>query len=280
MTIPNRRRFLQNLGALFALGAFTAPAAWGAPPQGEAVDEVASEASNGAAPSPDDPEFIPWVLDGVDDMYRGRSSHGLMEMKVKTKHWTRAIAMESWSLGEEYSLVRIVAPKKERGTATLKAKDDLFTYLNKTGRTIKITGAMMGSSWMGSHFTNDDLVRENRLADTFTFRRAKARESADTYVFELTPKPDAAIVWGRVDVTVRRSDLLPTQQVFYDEDLKPARKMSFGEYKELAGKTVPTRIRMEPMDGSGEYTELVQRKLELDIALDPSFFNLKKLRTL
>ncbi len=274
----SRRRLLFASAAALAIALVAPPSAIAGPPVKEAPAK--GSATGTQAPSPEDPAFIPWVLDGVDDMYRGRSSHGLMEMKVKTKHWTRAIAMESWSLGEDYSLVRIVAPKKERGTATLKAKDDLFTYLNKTGRTIKITGAMMGSSWMGSHLTNNDLVREHRLADTFTYRRATERETPDTYVFELTPKADAAVVWGRVDVRVRRADLLPTEQIFYDEELEPARKMTFADYTELGGRTVPSRMRVEPLDGSGEFTEVVQRKLELDVDIDASFFNLQKLRTL
>ena len=112
------------------------------------------------AAAPGTPEFARALLQKVDDMYRGEQSHGVMEMEVKTRHWTRSMSLESWSKGKEYSLVRILEPKKDRGTATLKDRHDLFTYLNNTGRTVKISGAMMGGSWMGSHFTNDDLVRE------------------------------------------------------------------------------------------------------------------------
>jgi len=147
-----------------------------------------------------------------------------MQMKVQTTHWTRAMAMESWSMGEDYSLVRILEPKKERGTATLKAKGDLFTYLSKTGRTIKIAGAMMGGSWMGSHFTNDDLVRATRLVDSFdaTVADGPAVDGQPTHLLTLVPRPDAPVVWGRIEAVVRKSDLMPTSELFYDEDgLRP-----------------------------------------------------------
>lgn len=282
MTNP-RRQFLRSLGAgALALGVHAGlglgTASVYAGPPAETGPEAPSIPAG--APTPEDPQFAAWMMDHIDDLYRGASSHGLMEMHVKTKHWTRQIAMESWSLGEDYSLVRIVAPKKERGTATLKANDDLFTYLSKTGRTIKITGGMMGSSWMGSHFTNDDLVRDNRLIDSFEVRRATTRETAETYVFELMAKPDAPVVWGKVEIVVRRADLLPVEQTFYDEDLEAARRLTFSAYQEMAGRTLPTVMRMEPLDGSGEFTEVRQRRLELDIALEPTFFSLQKLRTL
>jgi hypothetical protein len=188
--------------------------------------------------------------------------------------------MESWSLGEDHSLVRIVAPKKEKGTATLKSGDDLFTYLAKTGRTIKITGGMMGGSWMGSHFTNDDLVQGARLSDDFTITRNKSSEGADTYAFDLVPHADAAVVWGKIDVVLRRSDLMPLTQRFYDEDGELSRTMIFADHKDFSGKLIPTRIRMEPADKPGEFTEMRHKRLEFDIALDESFFTLQKLRSL
>lgn len=119
----------------------------------------ATIAADGGEPPHDSDEFPVYVMNKIDDQYRGGMSHGTMTMKVKTKHWTREMTLESWTLGKSYSLMRILKPKKEKGSATLKAKNDLFTYLSKTGRTIKITSGMMGGSWMGSHFTNDDLVR-------------------------------------------------------------------------------------------------------------------------
>ncbi|MBI4703378.1 MAG: outer membrane lipoprotein-sorting protein [Deltaproteobacteria bacterium] len=109
------------------------------------------------APDPGSPEFPAYVMRKIDDQYRGERSHGIMKMELKTRDWERTMTAEAWSLGRDYSLVRILEPLKEKGTATLKARSDLFTFLNKTGRTIKITSGMMGGSWMGCHFTNDSI---------------------------------------------------------------------------------------------------------------------------
>ena len=103
------------------------------------------------------------ILREIDDLWRGESSHGRFSMLVKTRHYTRSLQMEGWSKGTEQTLMRILKPLKERGTATLKSGSTIYTYLPRTDRTIRLTSGMMMGSWMGSHFTNDDLVKESRM---------------------------------------------------------------------------------------------------------------------
>ncbi|MCA9681857.1 MAG: outer membrane lipoprotein-sorting protein [Myxococcales bacterium] len=241
-----------------------------------------SPLTQAADPQPGDADFPRFLLDQVDDVYRGKSSHGTMSMTVKTEHWERSMKLESWSLGEDYSLIRILEPKKERGTATLKSEGDLFTYLSKTGRTIKISGASMGGSWMGSHFTNDDLIKDSRLADDFDYalKEGPTIEGEATWAVILTPKADAVVVWGRIDVMVRKSDKLPAAELFYDEDKNPVRKLEFSGYHQEGGRTLPQRMRMTPLDKPGEYTEISYDNIEFDIALEPSFFSVQQLKAL
>jgi hypothetical protein len=203
-------------------------------------------------------------------------------MKIKTQHWSRTMEAESWSLGTRYSLVRILEPKKERGTATLKADNDLFMFLNKTGRTIKITSVMMGGSWMGSHFTNDDLVRHTRLSEDFHVEASFEGERDGTEIchLTLTPKPDAPVVWGKVEVAVRQSDLQPLSQRFYDEDGRETRVLEFTNHRNVDGRVMPMKMVMRPLDGSGEYTQITWKEIDFNIDLDKGFFTLQKLKAL
>jgi hypothetical protein len=232
-----------------------------------------------AAPKPGTPEFARALLQRVDDLYRGEQSHGIMEMEVKTRHWTRAMSLEAWSKGKDYSLVRILEPKKDRGTATLKDKHDLFTYLNNTGRTVKISGAMMAGSWMGSHFTNDDLVRETRLSDDYDITQLPddKLDGAPVYRFVLVPRPGRPIVWGKIEVLVRISDEMPVKQTYFDEDKKPVRSLETSEVKKIGGRSIPTVMTMKPLDGSGEYTRVSWKELSFDVKLDASFFSVRNL---
>jgi len=235
-----------------------------------------------AVPDPESPEFAAYVMNRIDDQYRGERSHGVMEMHVKTVHWERTISLEAWSLGKDFSLVRILSPKKDRGTATLKAESDLFTFLAKTGKTIKITEGMMGGSWMGSHFTNDDLVKHTRLSEDYDIEKVYSGEASGTMIhrFKLVPKPDAPVVWGKIVVSVRQLDLQPLRQLFYDEDGKEVRVLKFSEHSEIEGRIVPRKMVMKPLDGSGEYTQVLWKEIDFDVDIDKGFFSVQKLKSL
>ena len=235
-----------------------------------------------AAPAPDSPEFPAYVMSRLDDLFRGESSHGVLRMHVKTENFTRTMSMEAWSKGKDHSLIRILSPKKERGTATLMSGNDVFTYLNKTGRTVKITGGMLGASWMGSHFTNDDLVRRTRMSDDYEIVKTFSGVLAGVavHVFALTPKPNAPVVWGKLEVVVRQDDLQPLRHVFYDEDGKRVREQVFSDHRDISGRRIPTKMLMRPLDGSGEYTEVSYEKLEFDVALSDEFFSLQRLKAM
>ena len=220
------------------------------------------------------------ILDKVDDLFRGRSSHGRMTMAIATAHWSRALTLEFWSEGKEKSLVRILAPKKEQGTATLRVDRDIWNYLPKTRRTIKLPSSMMSASWMGSHFTNDDLVKESRMADDFTFEVSFQGERDGENILEITclPKPEAAVVWGKVLVKVRRADYMPLELKYFDEDMVLARTMSFTDIGPLGDRTLPRVTTMIPQDKPNEKTEIRYLDMTFNLDLPADTFSLRSLR--
>jgi outer membrane lipoprotein-sorting protein len=222
------------------------------------------------------------IMQRVDRLLRGDSSHGVATMEVVTEHWERRITMELWSLGTDYSLVRVQAPAKEAGTATLMADKDIWNYLPKVDRTIKVPVSMMAGSWMGSHFTNDDLVKESQIVDDYDIEIAFDGERDGTVVWEfrLTPKPEAAVVWGHVEFQVRQGDTMPIWARYYDEDGGLARTMRYMEFKNFGGRTVPSVMEMRPEDKPSEHTTVRYQELEFDIKIDQSFFSLQNLKRL
>ena len=221
------------------------------------------------------------IIDRVDRIMRGDSSHGIATMQVVTKHWERRMTFEIWSLGTDYSLVRLHAPKKEAGIATLMAEDNIWNYLPKVDRTIKIPASMMGGSWMGSHFTNDDLVKQSRLVDDYDIAIAfEGDDPAGVAVWEflLTPKPDAAVVWGSIEFQVRKSDFMPIWAKYYDEDGELSRTMEYSDFREFGGHLLPSVMQVYPADRPLERTTITNEELEFDIELDQSFFSLRNLK--
>ncbi len=220
------------------------------------------------------------ILDKMDDLFRGKSSEGRMTMTIATAHWTRTLTLEFWSEGKDKSLIRILAPKKEKGTATLRVENDIWNFLPKIKRVIKLPSSMMSASWMGSHFTNDDLVKESRMAEDFTFELTFRGKRGGQEIIQVTcyPKPEAAVVWGKVLVTVRAEDWLPLNSKYYDEDFKLARTMVFSKINLLGDRTIPTLMTVIPEDKPNEKTEVLYEKMIFDLDLPENTFSLRRLQ--
>jgi len=219
------------------------------------------------------------LLNATDDVQRGESSTGIMSMHIKTARYERTVKMQMWTEGTEKSLIRILEPPKEAGMCTLKVDDNIWNYLPKVDRTMKLPASMMSGGWMGSHITNDDLVKQNRLADEFDAELTSEPgvDGADHYTVVLVPKPDAAVVWGQIVVKVR-PDLIPLSISYHDEDLSLVRTMSFHDVQEVSGQKIPMRFRVEPADKSGEFTEITYSELRFDVDIPASTFSLQALR--
>ncbi len=220
------------------------------------------------------------IVDRVDRMLRGASSRADITMEIATEHWTRSLEMRVWSLGTGYALIRVVAPQREAGTATLKVNDEVWNYLPRVDRTIKIPPSLMMGAWMGSHFTNDDLVKESRIIDDYDIALGFEgdRQGVAVWEFVLTPKATAAVVWGRIVEQVRKADLMPTWARYYDERGNLVRTMTFGDYRTFGTRLVPTVMTVRPEDKPDERTTIRYRSLEFDVPLAPDFFSLRNLQ--
>jgi outer membrane lipoprotein-sorting protein len=220
------------------------------------------------------------IVDRVDRLLRGKSSFGIAEMSIVTRRWDRSKTLEMRSEGTDKVLIRVLKPKKEEGMTTLKVGSDMWHFLPKIDRTIRVPTSMMTASWMGSHFTNDDLVKESQLIRDYEIRISYEgmREGVDVYEFTLTPLPKAPVPWGRIEEQVRKNDLMPIWAKYYGEDGELKRLLIFSDYRSLGGRLVPTRLRMYPQDKPEEYTEVLYKELEFDIRIARDTFSLTSLR--
>ena len=225
-----------------------------------------------------DDATIERLLNSTDDVARGDSSVAVMVMEVKTERYERTVKMKAWSQGTDKSLVVILEPAKEKGVATLMVEDNIWNYLPKVDRTMKVPAAMMSGSWMGSHVTNDDLVKGSRMSEDYTWELTADPANGDTnYVIELTPRPDAPVVYGKVIVTVT-PDELPVSTTFHDEDGTLVRTMEYKDVKTVDGKEMPTTFLIVPANKDGEYTKMTYESLDFDVDIPADTFSLKSLK--
>ena len=227
-----------------------------------------------------DVALIEELLKATDDMARGESSYAVIEMHVKTDRYERTMVMEAWSEGTEKTLIRIKEPAKDAGISTLKVDDNMWNYLPNIERTIKIPPSMMLQPWMGSDFTNDDLVKQSSAVDDYTHRvlRTEVLNGAASYVIESIPKPDAAVVWGKILYWIRQADTIPLKQYYYNERNELVRVLTFSDVGPMGGRTIPTKWEMRPVNDPGHATVIVVKAARYDQPIDDERFTQRNLQ--
>lgn len=202
------------------------------------------------------------ILKKIDELYRADSSFSKMEMYIETPQWKRTMQMDIWTKGMDYTFVLVNFPNKDKGVATLKRKQDMWNFFPKINKVIKVPPSMMMSSWMGSDFTNDDLVKESTLKDDYEALILEDKDSAN-YHIQLTPKKDVATVWGKIIVVVDRKEFIPVTQDFYDERGEKIRTMVFKDIKIIDGKKVPMTMELLPLSENKKGHKTVVKYLDL-----------------
>lgn len=222
------------------------------------------------------------IIRKADEKMQGKSNRGTMTMQIVRPKWTREITMKTWSKGTEYSLVLITAPARDKGTGTLKRDRELWSWQPSIDRVIKMPPSMMMQSWMGSDFTNDDLVNQSSVVVDYTHELAGDTTIAgyDTWKIILYPKEEAAVVWGKLETYISKEDYYQLLTKFYDEDEYLVNTMTMSDIKEVGGRTIPTRMEMVPAENSEQRTVIIYGDFEFDIDLQESFFSVQNLKTI
>ena len=215
------------------------------------------------------------IIKQADERMRGNSSYAELTMEIIRPEWKRSMSMKSWAKGTEYALVYIVSPVKDKGTVSLKIGNEMWNWLPSIDRSIKVSPSMMMQSWMGSDFTNDDLIRQSSIVEDYdhSLLGEERFQNSDCYKIQLIPKPEAPVVWGKVITWVTKSEYNQLKVEYYDEDGTLVNVMTGYDLKTFDGRLLPTRWEMVPADGKGNKTVMTYNNLDFNVKLDDTFFS-------
>ncbi len=223
------------------------------------------------------------IVRQADEKFRGTSSMSELKMIIERPSWSRTVSMKNWTLGNDYSMIYITAPAKEKGQVFLKRDREMWNWVPNIERMIKIPPSMMMQSWMGSDFTNDDLVKESSLAKDYTQKLLGEEdiEGFASYKIELVPLDDAAVVWGKVIMWISKKEFHWLKGEFYDEEGYLVNTEILSDIKKMDDRVMPTRMEMIPADEEGHKTILIFEKVDFDVKIKDNFFsqqNMKRIR--
>ncbi len=221
------------------------------------------------------------IIKKSEEAVRGNTQTAVVEIVIKTRRWTRSMEMKSWENRlEKKSFSEITAPEKDAGNRFLLINQDMRQYLPKLKKDIKISPSMMLQSWMGSDFTNDDLIKESSITKDY-FHTLDGNETVDghkCYKITLKPKPESPVVWGKIVYYARISDCLPVREEFYNEHGVMKKVMTCGDFRMMHDRIIPTTYKMQTVGKEDRYTMMNIRSARFNEPVPPSVFTLQNLK--
>jgi len=217
------------------------------------------------------------LVQKVQDRLRSDTSYARYAMRIETANWQREVRLDAWDdRVKKRFFIRILAPRKDKNTTWLKDGGNLWMYLPKLERDIRIPPSMMLSNWMGSDFTNDDLVKMESVVEDYDHKLLSDEQGV--YLVESTPKPLAPVVWGKI---VRRisHDIIPLSEDYYDEHGKHIRHLAFDHVRHMGGRDIPSRWIMQAMATPNKRTVMILEDIRFDMPLKNSMFSRANMRS-
>ncbi len=223
------------------------------------------------------------IVKKANDKWRGKSSYAEATLTIIKPHWSRSISLKIWSLEPDYALILVTKPARDKGTVTLKRKREVWNWIPSIRRMIKIPPSMMLQPWMGSDFTNDDLVRESSIVNDY-FHKIIGQETInnhDCYLIQSDPKPDADVVWGKLLSWISKKELLFLKSEYYDETGNLVKTLVASKIKKMDDRVIPTHLELIPHHKTNQKTIFEYHKIDFNIDISADFFsqqNMKRIR--
>ena len=214
------------------------------------------------------------IIEKADQNMQGESNISTMTMTIKRPAWERTVGFKNWVKGRDLALTLVTEPAKEKGQAFLKRKNDMWNYVPSIGRLVKLPPSMMSQGWMGSDYTNDDILNESSLVQDFTQEIISTGDfqGSKCYQLRLTPLENSNVVWGKIITWVSCTDFIFLKSEYYDENQALVRTETAGDIKIMDGRKIPTILEIIPADEPQNRTIVKIQSMDFDVKIDDNFF--------
>lgn len=216
------------------------------------------------------------IMKKIDNNIRGQNIYMQMKMTITSMGHTRTMRIQTWAKGTKKSFVKTIYPPKDKGITFLSLDNQMWQYVPKIERIIKIPPSMMLQNWMGSDITNDDMVKQSSIVDDYDPRILDKEGTVVT--MELTPKEDAAVVWGKIISYIDTATYTSQKDIFYDEEGKEVRIFYYENVKKYGPYYMPTYWKLQPVDKPDNHTEIFLEEVRYDSDISEQYFQKSALK--
>lgn len=222
------------------------------------------------------------IVQAADSKMRGNTSQAQISIQTVRPTWSREMTVKTWIKGTNLAMILVQSPAKDKGIVFLKRKKEVWNWMPSLEKIIKLPPSMMSQSWMGTDFTNDDLVKESSVVNDYNHSIVgdTVIDKRNCYIIQMLPKAEAAVVWGKLLVCIDKKDFLELHTRFYDEDGSLVNTMNASDVKTMDGRLIPTRFEMIPAEKPNQKTVMIYKAVMYNRPLEDIFFTTEKMKTL
>jgi len=222
------------------------------------------------------------IVSQSEEKMRGKTSESVLIISIVRPSWKREIRIKAWIKGTGYSMLLVQSPQKDKGIVFLKKNKEVWNWMPTIEKTIKLPPSMMSQSWMGTDFTNDDLVRESSVVNDYihSFSGDTMIDNRKCYLITLIPKPDAAVIWGKLITCIDMERLIQLHIRFYDDENRLVNTMNCLDVQLMDGRLIPTRFEIIPSDKKNHKTEMRYQSIQFDRPIQDEFFTVESMKYL
>lgn len=222
------------------------------------------------------------IVQKADEKMRGSTLLAEITIKTVRPSWSREMTVRTWMKGPTLAMILVQSPAKDKGIVYLKRKKEVWNWIPSLEKTIKLPPSMMSQSWMGTDFTNDDLVKESSVVNDYehSIIGDTIIDNRNCYIIRMVPNPEAAVVWGKLIVCIDKKDFIELHTKFFDEDGNLINTMNAFDVKMMDGRLIPTRFEMIPAEKPNQKTVMIYQSVQYNKPIDNNFFTTEKMETL
>lgn len=164
-----------------------------------------------------------------------------------------------YSKGNDNTVVQTIEPASERGQIMLLKERDLWIFLPSVSQPVRLSLAQR----LTGQVSNGDLARANFTGDyTPRLLRTEKIDGEDYYVLELNAI-DRGVTYHKVIYWVNKTNYRPFKAEFYSLSERLLKTCRYENFKQLAGRSRPTRLVMEDALKSGERSTLEYQEMRI-----------------
>ena len=177
-------------------------------------------------------------------------------------------------------MILITEPARDKGTVFLNRDKEFWNWVPRIERNVKLPPSAMAQAWMGSDFSNDDLVKMSSMVEDYDHKLLGEEEISGNmaYKIEMIPKEESAVVWGKIITWIHKEEMLFVKTEYYDEDDELVNTILGKDIKMMGDRTVTALLEIIPAGEPGDKTTLVYEKLIFNEDFTDEFFSLRNMK--